>query len=301
MPFSQTDSTITVHVSNNAGGNCSANPPPQVCDDLNQLNKIGNFEAALECYKHITVNYPEQSAFAEVGMAVALAGLQDFGQALDVIDKTISENPNYTKALNAKGMILSKKGDLDKSEKAYLQVKSMYPQNVDTHNGLGNVYRLDNEMELAAYHYWFADKNSDDGYDFQKSQNADAKNGYGLMHQTIFDKTGDMNLFTALLAHVDAVRVDQNSVDGYNGIGSTLVKLGHAVEDPSLCNMATTAFKISLYIYPENRDALDGMNLANYCIKEGVKNNTLDQKSSAYQQDDNYTKAVNAAKEILLQ
>ena len=273
------------------------------CKYLNQLNTIGNFADALYCYKQITIKYPGQSAYAEVGMAVALTGLQDFEQALDVIDNTISENPNYANALNAKGMTLYKKGDFDDAKEVYRQVISKHPQNAYAHIGLGDTYRLDGDIGKATLHYWLADKSSDDGYDFQKSINADAKNGFGLMHQTIFDTYKENTpiekllgeLDTAIFFHIDAVKVNEKSVDGYNGVGNVLVKRGVAVIDRNLCNLAEIVFDASLHIHSENRDALEGKELADKCQKEV---GYFDQKST---DNNNSQKIIQAVKEILPQ
>jgi len=268
------------------------------CQELDQLNKIGNFADALECYQRIVERNPDQRVvFAHIGMTVALIGLHDLMQAEKVIDETISKNPGNIKALNAKALLLYKQGEIYAAKAMYEQVISKHSKNMAAHIGLGHVYRIIGEMENATYHYWFADELSDDRSESHKSQNSDAKNGYGLMNQAIFEKTTNIgNLGSALLFHAEAIKVDDQSVDGFNGVGTVLTRMGFAVNNSDFCSLALDAFDTSLEIYSENQDAIDGKGYANYCIKR--IDSVSDQKRTI-QQDSNFQKPMQVLKEIL--
>ncbi|MDH3852844.1 MAG: tetratricopeptide repeat protein [Nitrosopumilus sp.] len=240
------------------------------CKYENKLNKIGNYEKAIDCYQKMFEIFPEREPHAKTEIVIALIGLEQYEQANTEVNNIIIKYPEYQYAKNAKALLEYRKQNYDEAKKLYEEVLSINPQNSDANTGLGNVLRLNGDIKGAAYRYYLADK-----YAIDPTEKSVAKNAFGLMHQTIFAMTKQIgNLDTSESFRDSAILLDDENVDGYNGKGTALLLKGIALNDRSFCTKAKESFEKTLSIYEKNEDALNGM----YIVKAECEKKTQQNK-----------------------
>ncbi len=192
-------------------GNGAAAPTNAALQEAVKLHKAGHPHEALQLYRKILADRPDQVDALNLG-GVANLELNHVGEAVKLLQAAVRLQPSYAEAHNNLGTALKALGRLDDAVASYHKALAIKPDYAVAHSNLGNVFkdlgRLDDAV--ASYRKALA----------IKPDLADPHNNLG----TALRELGRLD--DAVASYRKALAIKPDLAEIHNNVGATLQELG---------------------------------------------------------------------------
>jgi len=205
--------------------NALQSPPQEALNQLANLYKQGQFQAAVEKAQALTEQYPRAFVIWNLlGASAAQIDMKD--EAIEAYKKALLLKPDYADAYSNIGAVLQDQGKLDEAIEAYNKALALKPDYAVAYNNKGNALKDQGKLDEAI-----------EMYNKVISLNPTYADAYSNMGAALQDQG---KLDEAIVAHKKTILLNPNHAQAYRNMAVAFKDLGKLEEAIELFNKAIT-------------------------------------------------------------